>query len=100
MYEQLSTTVGKMVTVRKDGPIFTYNLATPVQVQPGDIVGVATGFSCGENFDNILSWNVSGNGSSYLSYRQDGARFTFYLSSPSITTEQDFVPLVEAVVGR
>lgn len=46
-----------------------------MQVQPGDIVGVALGISCAENFDNVLSLNTSGTGSSY---KQDRAGLKFF----------------------
>ena len=83
----------------QDGPIFTYELTSPVLVEPGDIVGVGLGHLCAplECFDNVLSFNVSGTGSSYISYQQDRSASTFFLQS---TPEQDLVPLIEAIVGE
>ena len=102
IYERQSTTERNTVIVRRDGPMFIYELATPVLVQPGDIVGVGLGLSCArsESFDNVLSYNISGTGSSYLSYRQDRSGSTFFLQSSSITIEQDLVPLIGAVVSK
>ena len=79
-----------------------YELASPVLVQPGDIVGIGLGFSCAksESFYNVLSYNISGTGSSYLSYRQDRSGSTFFLQSPSTSTVQDLVPLIRAVVSK
>ena len=100
-YERLSTTEGNTATLTQAGQIFTYELDSPVQIKPGDIVGVELGLSCSlsETFDNILSLNVSGTGSSFLSYRRQTFGSTFFLQS-SIATEQDYIPLVQAVVGK
>ena len=102
IYERVSTTESGIVTVTQDGPIFIYELASPVLVEPGDIVGVEIERLCiqSEDYDNVLSFNISGTGSSYLSYRQEGPESTFYLQPLYSTTEQDFVPLIEAVVGE
>ena len=102
VYEQISTTERDIVTVTQDGPIFTYELTSLVPVKVGDIVGIELGHLCAllEDFDNIPSLNVSSTGSSNFSYRQDRSGATFFLHSSSITPEQDFVPLIEAVVGK
>ena len=102
VFQRRSTTERSRVTIMQDGPIFTYELASPVLVEPGDIVGVELERLCimSEDFDNVLSFNISGTGSSYLSYRQDGPESTFYLHPLYATTEQDFIPLIEAVVGE
>ena len=86
----------------QDGQVFTYKLASPVPVEPGDIVGIELGHFCAplEDLDNVLSHNISGTDSSYLSYRKDGSGLTFFLQSSSVIPEQDFVPLIEAVVGE
>jgi hypothetical protein len=103
IYRRIRTTKNNnIVPIVEDGPIFTYELASPVPVEPGDIVGVELGRFCAplEDLDNVLSLNISGTGSSYLSYRKDGSDLTFFLPSSSITPEQDFVPLIEPVVGE
>ena len=102
VYQRLSTTETNIELILQDGPIFTYELASPVQVKPGDIVGIELGLSCSlsEDFDNVLSLNVSGTDSSFLSYRRQSSGSTFFLQSPSITIEQDYIPLIEAVVGK
>ena len=102
IYGQRSTTERGFVTITQDGQIFTYDLASPVLVEPGDIVGIELRRFCAplEDLDNVLSHNISGTDSSYLSYRKDGSGPTFFLQSSSIIPEQDFVPLIEAVVGE
>ena len=71
-------------------------------VEPGDAVGVELGRFCApsEDTDNVLSLNISGNGSSFLSLRRNGSGPTFFLQSSSIIPEQDFIPLIEAVVSK
>ena len=104
VYEQRSTTERRTVTVTitQDGQTFTYELSSQVLVEPGDIVGVELGRFCApfEDLDNVLSLNISGTGSSYLSYRKVGSGTRFSLLSTSVTPVQDFVPLIGAVVGE
>ena len=104
IYRQRSTTSTErnLVPHVQDGKIFTYELASLVPVEPGDIVGIELGRFCAplEDLDNVLSHNISGTDSSYLSYRKDGSDPTFFLRSSSVIPEQDFVPLIEAVVGE
>ena len=101
-YKRISTTERSEATVIQDGQIFIYELSSPVFVEPGDIVGVELGHFCApfEDLDNFLSLNISGTGLSYLSYRKDGSGSIFSLRSSSITPEEDFVPLVQAIVGK
>ena len=99
-YERISTTERNRVTVTQDGANFIYELAAPVLVEPGDVVGVEVERLCivSEDFDNILSFNVSGTGSTFTSFRQDGPDSYFYVDP--LYAERDFVPLIEAVVGE
>ena len=102
IYKRLTTTEGNTAEITQVGPIFTYELRSPAQVQPGDVIGVELGLSCSftEGFDNVLSVNISGTGSSsFLSYRRPTSRRIFVLQPSSIITEQDYIPLIEAVVG-
>lgn len=102
MYQRQSTTAGNIQRILQDGPIFTYVLASPVQVQPGDIVGIEQGTSCSSSlfFDNILSLNISGTTSTFQSYRNPHPSSTFNLRISSTDREQDFIPLIEPVVGK
>ena len=102
VYSRLSTTGTNLDTVTQEETIFSYQLASPVQVKPGDIVGIELGFSCAssEGFDNIMSENISGTGSSYLSYRRAASGSLFFVQSSSVTAEHDYIPLIEAVVGK
>ena len=103
VYDRISTTERSIVTITQDGPIFTYDLASPVLVEPGDTVGVVLEYLCieSEGYDNVLSFNISGNGSTYVSYRQAGPESTFFLEPLySATAEQHLIPLIEAVVGK
>jgi hypothetical protein len=100
VYDRISTTGRNIVTITQDGPIFTYDLASPVVVEPGDVVGVELEYLCieSEDYDNVLSFNISGTGSTYLSYRQAGSESSFYLEYA--TPEQHLIPLIEALVGE
>ena len=100
VYDRISTTEGSIVAITQDGPIFTYELASPVPVEPGDTVGVVLQYLC-EDYDSVLSFNISGTGSNYLSYRQAGPELSFYLEPLYYATaEQHLIPFVEAVVGE
>ena len=99
-YDQVSTTERNSVGPIRNGSIFTYELLSPAEVRPGDIVGVEMGFiSFGGTSNNVIALNMSGSGSS-LSYRTSGGGPSFILQSPSNVREQDFVPLLQAVVGE
>ena len=103
VYDRISTTEGSIVTITQNGTIFTYELASPVPVEPGDTVGVVLQYLCieSEDYDNVLSFNISGTGSNYLSYRQAGSESSFYLEPLYYATaEQHLIPLIEAVVGE
>ena len=101
VYNRISTTKGNIVAIRHDGSIFTYKLDSPVLVEPGDIVGVVFRYSCIESeYDIVLSFNFSGTGSNYSSYRQARPKSKFLLEPLSATAEQHLIPLIEAVVGE
>jgi hypothetical protein len=103
VYDRISTTERNIVTITQDGPIFIYDLASPVVVEPGDVVGIELEYLCieSEDYDNVLSFNISGTGSTYSSYRQAGSESTFYLEPFYCgTPEQDLIPLIDAVVGE
>ena len=73
-------------------------MASPMVVEPGDIVGVMLQRSC-INYDDILGLsNISGNGSTYNSYGQ--ARLGSEFDLCNATSERDFFPLIEALVGE
>ena len=106
VYEQISTTNGNTAGVSMmNGSIFAYELARPVLVQPGDIVGVESASRVCANFyvfNNILSLNVSGNSStSSVSYMRSGTRrTTFPMESPDVYHKKDYLPLIYAVMGE
>ena len=99
VYRRLSTTEGARIT--SDGLVFTYELASPVQFQPGDIVGVdLSSYTCSifGGFDNILSLDINGTGTISQSYRQFGTRSTFRVSSRDQFT--NLVPFIQPVIGK
>ena len=107
IYQRLNTTARNTAGITQDGPILTYELASPVQVQPGDIVGVEQGSSCsiGQilNFlDNVLSLNISGTNSTFLSYRNSEPGSMFFLQPliGTIDREEDYIPLIQPIVGK
>ena len=103
-YEQVSATGANVryITFSSDESVFIYELIKPVQVQQGDIVGISKGVLCrsSDNFDNVLSLNISWSNSTNLSYRRYSGRTRFFLESPFIATKDDLVPLVIPVFGK
>ena len=98
-YKRTSTTEGNTANFIVNGPIFTYVLATPVQVEPGDIVGIEMGTLC-RSFDNIQSVNASVNGRSFTSYRRNSDATTFNLDSSTTVLERNFIPLIQDTIGQ
>ena len=102
VYERLSTTENNMARITRDGPIFIYELASPIQVQPDDIVGIEIGHSCfpSESIDDVLGLDISGTGSEFVSYRRQIFTLIFSTETMPHDVETDYIPLIEAVVGR
>jgi hypothetical protein len=95
-YDRISTTQRSRINfVAQEGAIFTYGLASPVVIEPGDIVGVMIRRSC-----NVLSFNATGivNDSTSLSYGRDGSNSTFNLDGT--TPSQNLSPLIGYQVGE
>ena len=101
IYDQIRRTTEKRLSdiiITQDRSVFTYELASPMVVEPGDIVGVMLQRSC-IDYDDILGLsNISGNGSTYNSYGQAGLGSEFDLRNA--TSERDFILLIEALVGE
>ena len=102
-YEQVSTTNRNTarVTVEDDGSTFTYELATPVRVQPGDFVGAeiscSTFVGSAERL-NVLGLRNSGNGS--VSYGRSPSQSLFVIQTSIGFQENDFLPLIQVVMGK
>ena len=92
----------RYLTFSLDESVFTYELTRPVEVQPGDIVGISKGVLCrsSDNFDNILSLNISWSNSTDISYRGFYGGTRFFLESPFRATENDLVPFIMPVFGK
>ena len=100
-YDQVSTTERNAGMPIKSGAVFTYQLISPVEVLPGDVVGVEMGFiSFGGTSNNIIALNTSGSGSTSRTYRTSGSGPRFILQSPSNIRETDIVPFLQAVIGE
>ena len=102
-YERVSTTEGNVRQFFDIRPIFSYLLAKPIQVEPGDIVGIETGTQCGPSqpFDNIQSRNVSGSDQFLTSYRRFSGTTSFNInSSTAIGIEQNLIPLIQDTIGQ
>ena len=105
VYGRVSTTQDNIARVRvTNGSIFTYELTTPVPVQPGDIVGIEIPSTCGlfEIYNNVLSLNVTNTSStkSSFSYSRFESGSVFQLESPLTHHQEGYHPLVEAVIGE
>ena len=100
-YDQVSTTERNAGMPIRSGAVFTYELISPVEVLPGDVVGVEMGFiSFGGTSNNIIALNTSWSGSTSRSYRTSGSGPSFVLQSPSNIRETDIVPFLQAVIGE
>ena len=100
-YRKLSSTEGN-ARITTDGPLFTYELRSPVNVRPGDIVGVELDtFSCSlfASFDNILTLDISGTGSSSWSYGRRITGSTFVVRG-AFSQQNNLVPLLQPVFGE
>ena len=102
VYKRLSTTQGARFT--RNGPIFTYKFASPVKVQPEDIVGIELDpftMACRTygSFDNILSLDTRGTQSDSISqsYRRFGTGSTFFVTQNPFT---HLVPFLQPVLGK
>ena len=100
-YDQVSTTERNAGRPTRNGAVFTYELISPVEVLPGDVVGIEMGFiSFGGTSNNVIALNTSGSGLSSTSYRTSGSGPSFILQSPLNTRETDIIPLLQAVIGE
>ena len=100
-YKRVSTTEGNTASITEDESFFRYELTRPVQVEPGDTVGVEMATFCGISihFDNIFSLNVSGSGQTFSSYWRGYSSTSFQLEFTA-EMEQDFIPLIQAITGQ
>ena len=99
VYRKLSTTEGALRST-SDGIIFTYEFTTPVEFQPGDIVGIEqSSYTCSffGGTDNILSVNISGSGLISQSHRRLGTGSIFHVSQEPLTY---LVPFIQPVIGK
>lgn len=79
------------------GSVFVYELVEPVQVQPGDIVGVEVTSRTVQE-DNVLSFDFRERDMVTLSYMRN---FRFNLGfRPRDIYEQTYLPLLRPVIGR
>ena len=75
--------------------VFTYELFSPIEILPGDIVGVEMGvISFGGTSNDVIALNMSGSGSTSLSCRMSGGGPSFILQSPLNIRERDIIPLL------
>ena len=87
------------VTVEDDGSTFTYELATPVRVQPGDFVGAES--MClffREPASTLYVQGLYDNENGSVSYRQSERGSFFYVGS-TVLAESNFLPLIQVVIG-
>ena len=79
------------------GSVFVYELVEPIQVQPGDIVGVEVTSRTVQE-DNVLSFDFRERDMVTLSYMRN---FRFNLGfRPRDIYEQTYLPLLRPVIGR
>ena len=98
-YSRRTSTAGRLqpIMTSNDGSIITYELASPVQVEPDDIVGIElqTNSSCSlAGPGNILSVDRSSTGKTSQSYR----RFVIDSNFRAIATYP--VPFIQPVIGK
>lgn len=102
-YIRMSTTERNTAKATVDESFFTYELLSPVQIQPGDIVGVERGPGCAPfgTPDNIMSLNASAIESIQpsQSYGRTSTRSTFFIEFDSMFTEDELIPLIQTIIG-
>ena len=101
-YRPISTTEDNLARIEINDPFLTYTMATPAQVQSGDIVGIGMGFRCAPfgTPDNIMSLNVSRSGSNILSYIQPRRGSIFYLNRFTTSNKTNLIPLIQVAIGK
>ena len=103
-YERVSTTADNVRYITSvDGPLYKYELTNPIQVEPGDIVGIeksTTFCSNPANFDNIRSLNVSQSESTVLSYMRSTEETRFILDPDIVAPVTGIIPLLKPVYGQ
>lgn len=101
-YERVSTTNRNTARVRvdEDGSTFTYELETPVQVQPGDFVGADIScFSRIGSTDKLNLYGLRNSGDGSVSFGRSGSGSLFFVQPPLTFQENDFLPLIQVVMG-
>ena len=97
-YRRLRTKKRPHVTTNRS--LYTYELDSPVRVKPGDIMGIElNSYEC-SSVDNILSYDISGTGSSSLSFRTGTTLFIGQNSMTSTTKHSNLIPLIQPVFGK
>ena len=100
-YIRTSTTERNTARATVSESFLSYELAIPAEVEPGDIVGIQSGFPCIFTIlDNILSVNISGSNLTTLGYWTPNSGPTFFLDSYNAWTQINLIPLVEAEIGQ
>ena len=102
-YLRMSTTERNTAKAMVDESFFTYELLRPVQIQPGDIVGVERGPDCAPfgTPENIMSLNASAIESiqAHQIYGRASTRSTFFIEFDSTFMEDELIPLIQTVIG-
>lgn len=104
LYTRISTTRLNIENTTRslNQSLYTFELYGPAIVEPGDIVGVETEFTCDtpENIDNIRSLNVSESNLEVLSYRSSFSGTTFFADPMSTSAMSDLIPLLVPAFGQ
>ena len=98
LYQRVSTTETNLAGTQTNTSFVTYALSSPVQVRPGDVLGIELASSCntiGRIIGDILTKQVGGSGQSFWRSSRIGS---FLVSSAA--SERDLIPLVRPILGK
>jgi hypothetical protein len=104
-YERVSITNKSLSTIRMvEGSVYEYNLPTPTEVQPGDIVGIQLPLNMElrqrRTTKPLFLELLNGNASMYSYIKLDNSTLAVIPPADVIQPLQTFIPLISVKIGE
>ena len=104
-YEQVSITNETLSTIRmKEGSVFEYNLAIPIEVEPGHIVGIRLPLNMETRHSRtskpLFLELLSGNASMYSYIKLENSTLVVIPPAEVVPPLQTFIPLISVRIGE
>ena len=104
-YEQVSITNESLSTIRMaEGSVYEYNLVTPTEVEPGDIVGIRLPLNMeirhSRTTKPLFLDLLSGNSSMYSYIKLDNSNPAVIPPANVVQPLQTFIPLISVRIGE